>query len=665
MTTFQFLSTIMPVVLLAFLAASPESRADANLLGRLGSLEISDKEFRSAFSPTDAERVTLDSSKAYKGKKSIRLGNPDRKDYGAGVTAPVAGVGPRILDISAAVKADNIIPGNLGWLSGRIYAQAIDKEGKLGPVQEIGEPSRGTFDWRKVSRLITVPNGSQAVRISMTLNGCMGAIRFDDIRVVDKTDMWKRPESKTATISIDPKRVVGKLSPGIGWNWETVMPKHFTPEEAAAWDDLFARMASDGTDWIRVGVDSACYVPLNFEPGKDSGQAFDYQVDNRLTRQLCRLFEQCDKLGIPVLLCNWGTTFGYEGIADSWWYAVGGDTSNPAVQDWRLPYSDERFVEGYCALIKYLKIDKGFDCIKYVSIWNEPDWPWVMSGNYKRFFSVYDLLDAKLKALGLRDKVRILGPETVAGPGSAVEESHNVVAMGKQVDMFALHQYFPGLPSPTDLAAQAPNQRGADDFAEAIRILKKAGRADTPVLLTELGAFGTDVAADARAQFMCTLGICDYIIRCAKTGVGGFLRWQYSDFGDTQYHAFRLKDGKVSVNNAIYPAYAMFTRWTAPDSKVLATRVTGGKDGLGIGRVEAAAVKAPSGFMSILAVNSGKSAKKVKIDLPKAEGRAWRLYSYDSTLPESVARRDVKVEKGRLVVELPAESVNVITDRAD
>ncbi|MCX8052891.1 MAG: hypothetical protein N3B12_03715, partial [Armatimonadetes bacterium] len=509
MITYWTLFTLLSLLLLGYMCNGDS--ANAFYCG----FEMGDQEFQSQFETTDRACVALDDQVAYRGKKSLRLTNPDGGHHGAAVKIPIdATSGPVILEVSGAVKVCQVQPGPLLWMSARFYVHTFDQAGNPIAFRDIGRYHHGTTDWIKVRRMITLPKGTKMLRLNWSLNDCRGTAWFDEIKVVDKTSLLREPESTNATVTVEPKQILGKMRLGIGWNWETVSPQRFSDEEAGTWDELFRKMDYDGTDWIRMGVNPAFYVPAGYEQGKDTGQKWTYQVDNRYTRQIVRLLEHCEKRGIPVLLCNWGAGGGYQDVPNDHWLATGFyDPARRELPDWLLPYSDNRFVEGLCSLVKYLKVDKGFSCIKYVSIWNEPDGNWMYQRLYPRFFRIYELLDAELKRLGLRDKVKILGPESIEGGTSATKMARDVISMGGVIDVAAVHDYGCGTPAPTELTSQYKNQEEADGFAKAIKLLR-AFKKDMPIAATELGGIDLTPFHDARTHFLSTLGIADYLIRC-------------------------------------------------------------------------------------------------------------------------------------------------------
>lgn len=659
----EMMQILLIAVSLVLAGALPAETA--LLRAEIGGFEISEEEFRAAYWTRDKEHVALDDQVACRGCRSLRLSNPDAGTYDASITIALSATEePRIFEVAAAVKAREIAAGNLQWLSARCYVCTFDKSDKPMGFLDIGDFMSGTFDWRRIGRLITIPAGAHDLKITVSLNGCRGTVWFDEITVIDRTSDWKKPERKDVTVRVDTRRSVGMLEQGIGWNWETVSPERYSERETAVWDSLFARMDWDGTDWIRIGVSHAFYAPSNYEAGKDTGQEYQYQVDNRYTRQLGRLLEHCQKRGIPVLLCNWCADGSYADIPNSQWLCTGcfwypTRRNDP---DWKLPYSDERFVEGYCALIKYLIADRGFTCVKWVSIWNEPDGTWFLPGFKERFFRVYELLDARLKKLGLRDKVKILGPESVEGGSSSSGVADDVLRMGRKIEVAATHDYGCGLPAPTEVTSEFKNQHFADALGKAARSLRKSRRA-MPLALTEIGSFGTDVYADSRMRYLCTLGLADYIVRCVNAGVAGFLRWQYNDPGDSQFEPFRLSGRLAVPNEEAYWGYAALTRWTVPASDVLRTTISGGKDGLGIQTLAAAGLRSPSGFITIILVNSGRLARDVSLRFAAPVGGHWRHYWYDTGLPRSVQESTVRpCEGGNIGMELRPESVNVVTN---
>ncbi|MCX8053918.1 MAG: hypothetical protein N3B12_08925, partial [Armatimonadetes bacterium] len=154
-------------------------------------------------------------------------------------------------------------------------------------------------------------------------------------------------------------------------------------------------------------------------------------------------------------------------------------------------------------------------------------------------------------------------------------------------------------------------------------------------------------------------------------GVDGFLRWQYNDLAtgsgnqwSSQFEPFGLVDGKLVVRDSLYWGYAALTRWTTPGSAVIKTQVSGSEDKLGTKRVEAVTLKSPSGFETVLLVNSGRSKKSVILRWKgiQVDG-SWKHFYYDRSLPTSILEgRVTRNKRNELTIEVPAESINVITN---
>lgn len=660
-------------IMTAILGASAAQAQDASLI-KAGGFECTDVEFRAAWELPWGQTASIDNVVHHSGTRSLRLDGADGKqDVTARQIVPVdTSSGGRLFRVTMWMKLKDVVRGTYAWETARIYLTTLDASGNQMSVEEVNltAPAVGTHDWVRISRMMTAPPGAAKICLHLCLCRSVGTVWFDDVTIDDMTDRLNGEEPASALVRINPKKTVGKLSCGLGWNWLTVRPSDLSDEAVAGWPDLMRRVDYNGDDWIRVGIWPAFYAPKNYSPGGDKGQKYEYNFDNEYTRKLCSLLQSFKDRKMDVLLTVWRLSFDdgahFKEIPNAGWLI--GAVYDPALTgkpESGLPYSDQRFAESLAEYIRFLRIDKGLTNIRYISIWNEPYVNWVgLSSWYDRFYGIYEHLDSQLKLMGIRESVSILGTEEVGSGLTAPDMASEVIRRKSPVDVVAIHDYDAGMNTPTDATSEYPATDSAAGYCKAVSLLKADKSHARPFAITEIGAYGPNVRTGERAHMVNMLGTAEYVVRCINAGVGGFLKWQFNIPGLTpisQHFAFEETSGQIKENPGIYWGWAIMMRWTVKGSSILDTKVTSTKDALGFERVTATALQSPQGYTTVIFVNTGRKPKKITITGLPSTGN-FHHYLCDTSVATGLRPGKVSSVSGKQSIDIPAESVNVITD---
>lgn len=665
---------VWSIALAAVLSAGAASALERNAV-RLGSFECADSEFRIGWEIPWGQTASIDDTVAHSGKRSLRLdGSDGREDVSARQFIPVdTSHGGRLFDVSLWMKMSGVVRGTYEWETARCYLSTFDAQDKLMSLEEVNltAPAIGTHDWRRVSRLMTVPLGAAKACLYLSLCRSRGTLWFDDVQMLDISDRLGGDEPSSAVVHVDSLQTVGKLSCGMGWNWLTVRPSDLSVEAAATWPDLFRGVDYNGDDWVRIGIWPAYYAPRNYSAGADTGQRYDYSFDNPYSRRVCELLQRLKDRRIDALLTVWRLSFDSgEHFRDvpnaTWLLGLTYDPSTEGKPEAGLPYSDRRFAEGLAAYVRYLRVDKGLTNVKYVSIWNEPYQNWIGTGAswHDRFYRIYGYLDEELRKQGMRGYVSILGTEECGSGSYALGVAGEVVRRKSPIDVVAVHDYDAGMDAPTDVTSQYPASASANAYGEAASLLRKSGRSGTPIAITEIGAYGPGEWTGERANLINVLGMAEYVVRCLNAGVGGFLRWQYNIPGPapvSQHFAFEQTGKGIAENPGQYWGWAAMMRWTIKGSSILRARVSVRKDALGFERISAAALRSPQGCTTVIVVNTGRRPKTITVTGLSRRHR-YAHYLYDLSIPGRLRSGRVVSRRGGQIVDAPAESISILTD---
>lgn len=616
----------------------------------------------------DGKHVALDTSCSNGGANSVKMSNPEPAPSVVIQSIPFdCGKGPRRVSVSVDCKTKDVVRGQQNWNAARLLVWFRDEKGapleSFAGAYDIVPFVTGTRDWTTFERTIIVPKGTAKLEIHIGLDQAAGTAWFDNAKLVEVFDDYIADEDSDVKMAIDTGKTISNLKEGLGWCWEVANPQRHWPAEVVLWPETLKQMAWDGPDILRVFVSMLSMgPPKEYVRGKDNGGKFTYDFDTPPVRNICKILEFCERRGINVVLANFHTGYyEFEGVKNSKWnmksYYDGAEGKG---EDWWMPYSKQRFAECVAELAYYLKVTKGFKCVKYMSLWNEPGQFQTINQYPDGLLEIYKLFDAELRKRGIRDKIRVVGMESVEG-AQMVQATVDVMRQAPYIDVAAVHDYSAGVPVATESTPTQWLDWNAVEIAKCAAEMKTMRPGGVPLMMNETNGSGTDFIYGERKQFISTLGTVEYAIELAKAGLAGVLKWQYNQPGMFQFCAFRAENHHIVPNKQNYWPWAMVTRWTVRNSDVLASEISGGTDALGRKRVRAVALRAPGGQTTLIVTNDGTKPKDMSISLTKAGPGKWRHYYYDSSLPDGVREMTVSRDKTTLRSTLPAESVNVFT----
>jgi len=486
------------------------------------------------------------------------------------------------------------------------------------------------------------------------------------------------------SVEIDVRWVTaGQLSLGLGWNVE-FRDGRFPTWDDAAWASFLELLTWTRPAWIRYGVNLGQWEPKNddADPSHINWDGFAFQ--SKAMRNHYRVLDVLQKEKIDVLWANW--CVGDRATGANW---LAETILNPALKDpdndpfTDAPYDPEELAESLTACLYYLRNVKNYTCVKQVSLWNEPS----DSGQYcspsamypERFCTYYDALARHLRALGIRDAVKILGPET----STSSYESLNKLPMflrrfSGEVDILAHHDYL-GYADYHRIDRGEPMSKVLPIYAKLTwqpRRPLRPVRPARPVAVTECGNMGNgggEVGGD-EAVWAGSLSVCRLIIEGLNAGVAGFLRWEFKPYGASWQNFGALttmtQPFLFEPYRPVFFPHALLCRAAAKGTTALQIAVRGGLDENQVPRVACAVLWGRDAGTAILMVNDGFQPKRVAFGFdPKIPGYASLRFghlSYDASLPETlVAQPELTAINGRMELTLPPRSVHALATRTD
>ncbi|WP_010137155.1 cellulase family glycosylhydrolase [Ochrovirga pacifica] len=161
------------------------------------------------------------------------------------------------------------------------------------------------------------------------------------------------------------------------------------------WEELYKRLDFINPHIIRV-MDIASW---RYYQGLDKQQQPMLNFDTQEVKSLYKLLDYCQTRNIPVLFGEWG--------APGLWHL---DKKNKEIQR----ADDERWTKMIVAYLKHLILEKGYTCIQYYNLVNEPNGYWASTdGDWEQWKKGYQNLNSALKKAGLDKYVSMSGPDAV------------------------------------------------------------------------------------------------------------------------------------------------------------------------------------------------------------------------------------------------------------
>jgi hypothetical protein len=448
-------------------------------------------------------------------------------------------------------------------------------------------------------------------------------------------------------VNVDCGKVIHAMRGGIGASWhamETLIPygvKHpvFTSyshggsgwggypaaEDDRAWQQIYRHAEWLGLDWNRVEIEQRIYEP---ERGR-------FTLDSPEMRILYRILDWNQKHGADV--------FFQQMWCNAAWLAYPEFRDDPVGRVHSAPTDLEAFADGLATLMEHLVTQRGYTCIKWLCINNEPaaafSW-WQAPPN--EFLSIGPGLAAVRKALDKRGlKLPLSGPDTTTGfPG----KPPSGIDYGDLLGAYDFHDYGADFDFRTrgHIAAQEKNAAAWAQWAR---------REGKPLFLSEFGtmAYGWVPNKPGPSCPQSVLAGSELVVRLLNAGVDGFNRWSFLNRGDLdgQWQLVDTWDRQQKKllhdflpHENSYFCLGLLSRFTAKNSAVLASRVEGGRQD-DWQRVFCAALRSPQGNLTLAIVNDAPTEFPLMLAVQNLANPA-RLYRYHYIEAER-NRADVKV----------------------
>lgn len=401
-------------------------------------------------------------------------------------------------------------------------------QGRLTYAQSDGKTGHG--DWAEVVVRGVAPADADVARICLIVNG-RGEAHFDNVRLSAAGNLRVSPLSGPVTLTITDTVVCDDF---IGFGFEDD-GWFYNPENAAKGvtpDDhpiREGRIEWMNPDHVRMFVWIEDYCPTG------DWEHFTFDSPNMQSRY--RTLDTYQKIGAEVNIT--GVEWGFD-----------------------TPYADPaKAAAGIATLFDHLIRDRGYSCVKYWTLTNEPNGRWNVPGqNFDVFREVHTRVKEEFVKRGLN--VKIVGSDDTSGFDwfkSCVEDADYF----DTADLFASHRY-----------SQYPDRVLAPFFFnERLELL--AGKTPRKPFVVEEFGFQDQRSGTVDNPIMMTypyaLWTAAFCIDGLNLGVAGFSIWSvhemYYPGCFMEYALWDFKDDAWKVR-PVYHAVANFTRLTERGDKV-------------------------------------------------------------------------------------------------
>ncbi len=441
--------------------------------------------------------------------------------------------------------------------------------------------------------------------------------------------------SRFVNIRVDTRVALNKYFYGFGVE---TLPWLWTKENREAGvDEQDIRLNFERIEGMRLPL-TRIFVPWEtWNPGIDY-KTFTWDSDEM--RSLYKTLNFYQKTGTRVILVN------VDWLEESPWKNIEGST------------------RAVLKLLEYLIKEKGYNCIQFWTLTNEPEltYGWLKKVPFENYVQIHRLVKRGLKERGLA--VKIIASDEVE---SREWFSESVRSLYVTADSFSSHAYF----SPRDMRLIS------DYFTDRLGIIKRASFAkrDIPFFLCEFGFRGYDFGPRTNSLIenyeygIYTAYLC---IEALNSGVAAASLWCL--------HHIRLIDeinpgGGKMMNIGLWAykdrnwqpfpvfyLYRLFTRYVKSGSRVLKTSVSP------VGMLKAACTEYENKY-SLFIVNASDIEQKFLIEWKNAD-LDFKRYVYSKSGFSAPHKNLVMTEdrlkvKGYLKDVIAPQSVILYTNLED
>ena len=404
-----------------------------------------------------------------------------------------------------------------------------------------------------------------------------------------------------AEVTVHSDVIINDCYIGNGAQWDPYQQNYGNGElkiSESDWQKLYARLDFMRPQFMRVMINTKSLI--------FNGKLVPEQNIERLTP----ILDYCQSRNVSVLFGDWG-----NGLVDSETNTINETNLSLAAQ-----------------YVDYLIHIKGYICIKYYNLINEPNGYWsVTEGKYPLWANAIRYFNNELKKLNLDNKLSLAGPDAAIWKTDEVWWADSCATHLKDiVGLYDIHTY------PSKITVNS------GEYSKIIEAYKKAVPAGKKIVMGEIG-FKYVEPADSfywnenirRAklkpyasvddsqmfvyEYMYGTDMADALIQTVNSGFSGSVAWMLDDAMHSKESPEKLKvwgfwnilgDEFFGTSEEVvrpwYYAWSLLSRYMPAGSKIYKVVVTGDPS------IKAMAFE-KDGMQTIALVNVSKTLKTVRI----------------------------------------------------
>ncbi|HEY3372700.1 MAG TPA: cellulase family glycosylhydrolase [Prolixibacteraceae bacterium] len=459
-----------------------------------------------------------------------------------------------------------------------------------------------------------------------------------------------------AVIRVDESQIIHTMKGGMGASWHAIskeLPlnneKYKYPVRAgsprgsayggnppvadtAAWNQIKNHATWLGLNFVRVELSQRMYEPER--------RKFDWE--NEEMQALYRILDWCQLHNTDVFLQQmWGYLDwnSYPGV-------------HPLIS---APKNLDDFADGIATLLEHLTKIKGYSCIKYFCMTNEPPggpwgyW-WEYGDDKGSINEAWKRLKEEFDARSIA--IPVSGPDWTSMPPFQEEK----LVFASYLGSIDIHSY-----DGVTAEGEANLKRWAD-WAHA---------QNKPFFMTEYGNMKLGYGGDNPSQksFDAALSNATDVIRGLRAGVDGFNRWSFVNRGDLdgQWQLIQTFDrqtkqylSQVKPENEAYYGFGILSRFLSKYSSTVSVSVNQPDSVL-----MSAALLSPQGELSVFIVNPTNTILTLDLGITSPLGKEMNVYQVSK---EIVSRPGFELNairsynsSNKAEVILPGRSITTVT----
>lgn len=469
----------------------------------------------------------------------------------------------------------------------------------------------------------------------------------------------------TAVVSVDADEIINTGYIGNGAQWDPYSLDYGNgPVEISDsdWEKIYSRLDHMRPAFIRMMQNTVSKVR---DGVLDTSAGLDH---------MCRLLDYCQSRNVTVMFGDWG-----------------GWMVDPEAKTVNIP-----LIAQAADYVKFLVEEKGYTCIKYYNLINEPNGWWsTTKGDFDLWAEAMTALGSEFKAKGLSGKVSLVGPDAaIWSAGESWWVSRTRDEFGDIIGLYDIHTY----PSKITI--------NSGEYSEIISAYRKEVPEGCKIVMGEIGIKFVEKAdslynnenirranecvhaskTDSQMfvyDYMYGTDMADALFQTINAGFSGSVVWMLDDAMHTHETRERLKiwgfwnilgdeifGADQEVVRPWYYAWSLLCRYIPAGSDFNSVKVSPVAEGTVSSGIKAvSAVK--DGCRTLAVVNVDSLNHTVALDAASlGKMKAARLFRYgeglfqtegDCTiLPE---QEDVSVDfGGKVILDIPAGSMFVLTN---